>query len=129
MARNPLLTDEVAEILLTRIALSQTLGSFSLRELGDGWEISIATLHRYKSPAYRESSREYSKKAYLSYRKSLHRGVCYRCHDDLNDHARCGDCEILLHQGSRFGHSEDGKTCSDCIDSRNRKTMRLYGES
>lgn len=123
MARNLSLSEDQVAILETRILLSRELGAFSLTDVWSGWELSKATFYRYHSPTYRQASRKYSQNAYLSYRKSLVRGVCYRCQEDLTEHARCEDCEILLHAGSPFGHTEDGKICVGCFDTRKRKIL------
>lgn len=125
--RPRVLNDLQVQILETRITLSRDLG-FSLTNLSDGWGISIATLHRYKSPEYREASVRHSKKTYLSYRKSLIQGVCYRCREDLEFHRRCEECTVLLHAGSLFGDTLDGKNCTGCVDSKERQLNRMYEE-
>lgn len=127
MARKLSLDKDQMAVLETRITLSQ-LGVFSLVQIGTGWEMSIATIHRYKSPEYREASRKYSKAQYLSYRKALDRDVCYRCHDSLDTHPRCSECEILLHEGTLFGDTIDGKICTGCVESKSRQIADMYAE-
>lgn len=122
-----LLDDEQERLLNNRIALSKTLG-FPLPNLSSGWGISLATLHRYKSPEYRLKSQEYARKN-LSYRSSMYLGACYSCHVPHDDHAKCADCTILLHPDSPFGDSPDGVRCQGCIDSRLRKRMKGLKQS
>lgn len=128
MARKPLLDSDQEAILATRIFLSQETGLFSLTKVGDGWELSVATLHRYKSPEYREASRRYSKRAYIDSKNNriVPANHCVNCLEKLKGHPRCQDCTILLHDGSPFGHSDDGKICTSCFDSRERKKMKLW---
>lgn len=118
MARKLELNSEQARILTTRVFISRSIGVFNLRDITTGWGISLATLHRYRSPEYRASSREHARRAYLTYRQSIQRGVCHRCEESLIGHARCSDCTILVH--------DDIETCQSCIDSRAQRTMRVY---
>lgn len=110
-------TDQVS-ILTNRVEISRSLNLFSLRDITNGWGISIATLHRYKSPRYREYSRSYARRQYLSARKSLQRGVCHRCSEGLEEHSRCADCTILLHMGYPL--------CESCAMWREHRRMREY---
>lgn len=128
MARKLSLNQDQVSVLETMIILSSSTGLFSMTDLWSGWEMSKATFYRYHSPVYRDASREYSKRQYLSYRKSLTQSVCYRCQEELTEHARCLDCEILLHGGSLFGDTLDGKICVGCEDSKTRKSFRDYNE-
>lgn len=131
MKREPhrprLLNSEQTAVLENRVLLSRELG-FSLTALSTGWQISKATLHRYKSTEYRDASVEYARRSYLSYRKSLLEGECYRCYDELEYHARCAECTILLHIGSLFGDTMDGRTCTGCEESRQRQIHKAYEE-
>lgn len=124
--RPRILNTDQETFLEYRIFLSKELGIFTLVEIADGWEMSLATLHRYKSVAYRIASQEAGRKVYLSYRNSLCRGVCYRCHDELKLHDRCTDCTVLLHDESEHGYSPDGIRCQSCFDSRKRQTIHRY---
>lgn len=120
--RPRILNSEQEKFLEGRIHLSQ-VGLFTLVEIADGWDMSLATLHRYKSEAYRLASQEAGRKVWLSYRSSICRGVCYRCHESLRFHERCKDCTILLHEESEHGYSPDGVRCQSCFDSRFRTTL------
>lgn len=113
--------DEVLEDqLVIRVYISQTLKAFSLRDITDGWAISLSTLHRYSSPKYRELSRQHARKAYMAY-KNEDRTKCATCKESLFGHRRCGDCTILLHD------QYERKFCNSCIDFRYRQRMKIYG--
>jgi len=118
VARKPLLDHELIKFLSLRVHISRALSPFSIQKLADTWEISKATLYRYELPSYREATREYARRAYEAQREVelLERGTCYLCHGELNDHKRCVDCTILLH--------EEDPICTSCIDTRRRKILR-----
>jgi hypothetical protein len=131
------LSDDIIQILHTRIALSQS-GQFSMREVWEGWQMSKSTLLRYKENKYRELSREIARK-HNSIRKGFN-GLCAKCDEPLKGHLKCIECEILLHSNSlrcRCGHKHgdtvDGVICTDCIDTlRGAKLSpyeELYGET
>lgn len=117
MVNKPMLDQDQVMFLTTRVDLSRALGIFSLADLAIGWNISLATLHRYKSSAYRQTSRECAKRSYLSYQNTP-RGLCHRCQQDLTNHHRCQDCTILMHDSAGL--------CQSCVDSRARHSLKEY---
>lgn len=125
MSRPRLLTSDQENFLEFRILLSKEAGIFTLVDIADGWDMSLATLHRYRSETYRVASQQAGRRVYLSYRAALLHGVCYRCHSLLEEHDRCTDCTILLHEYSEFGHSPNGIQCESCFDSRARMKIRV----
>jgi hypothetical protein len=101
--------------LLIRVHISRETALFSKRQLADGFDISIATLHRYTSPAYRELSRVIALKAHYEKREGRMAALknCHRCGGAIENHQKCNDCKILMHD--RFQ-----SRCQSCFDSAHR---------
>lgn len=104
--------------LAIRVTISREIRVFSKKQLAEGFGMSIATLHRYTSPAYRELSRETARKALMRY-KAEDRSKCHTCKHEISEHMRCMDCSCLLHDAIQ------GR-CQSCFDSSIRAKVRTH---
>lgn len=111
MARKLLIETDLVRILNRRIEVSRSIGVFTLRQLTNSWEISLGTMYRYNSPAYRDLSRASARNAYRLEKESKD-GSCHRCASLPRMAARASSSFVAGKRSRRFAASHSTSSCS-----------------
>lgn len=98
-----ILDDSQKNILRNRVFISRTIHVFKLEDISKEWKISIPTLFRYDSDAYRRLSQQISRAQHIKY-KQRDKTKCQICLEPLKGHARCKRCTRLLHDDMECIH-------------------------